>query len=165
MVHWSPSKTARRHPSLTFGLAGGLFAFLFVAWATLEQLADGPGGYAPSGPGVIIVLGGFVGGALLARLLWTRLGAAKSPVKGTVVGALIGLLAMPVPMYLLEFALVVVDGMPFEAVPGMSPWMRVGSDLLLLLATPLLLAVFGLIVTYGGTVVVGAATGYLLARR
>ncbi|RDI71922.1 hypothetical protein [Halopelagius longus] len=164
MVHWSSPQTARQHPSLTFGVAGGTFAVLFVAVATAQRIASGEG-YLPSGPEVLLVLGGFVGGALLARVLWTRLGGTESPLRGAVVGALVGLFAMPVPMYLLEFALVVVDGMPFEAVPGMSPWMQVGSDLLLLLATPLLLAAFGLVATYGGTVVVGAATGYLLARR
>ncbi|ELZ31082.1 hypothetical protein C474_09614 [Halogeometricum pallidum JCM 14848] len=164
MVHWSPSQTARRRPSVTFGVAGGVSALVFVAVATAQRAAGG-GGYLPSGPEMLIVGGGALGGALLARVLWTRLGGAKSPLRGAAVGALVGLLAMPVPMYLLEFALVVVDGMPFEAVPGVSPWMQVGSDLLLLLVTPLLLAAFGLVVTYGGTVVVGAVTGYLLAGR
>ncbi|SFH01319.1 hypothetical protein SAMN04488063_3590 [Halopelagius inordinatus] len=163
MVHQFPSETARRHPSLTFGLAGGTFALVFVAWATVTQSADG--GYLPSGPEVLLVLGGFVGGAVVARLLWTRLDGADSPLRGVAVGALIGLLAMPVPMYLLEFVLVAVDGVPFEASPEASPWMQAGSDLLLLLVTPLFLAVLGLVVTYGATVVVGAATGYLLARR
>lgn len=47
----------------------------------------------------------------------------------------------------------------------MSPPARAVEHLFLLVVTPAFLGVVGLAVTYGGTVVVGTATGYLPARR
>ena len=163
MAYWSPLPSARRHPSLTFGLSGGLFALLFVVAASARQLLDGQ--FAPSGPETGLVVGGFVGGALVARLLWARLDAPSSPLRGAAVGALIGLLALPVPMYVLELGVVAFDGIPFDPRPGATPWAQVARYAYLLLATPLILGAVGVFVTRGGTVVLGAATGYLLARR
>lgn len=155
--------SARRHPSATFGLVGGSFALLFVLAASLRELLDGR--YAPSSVEAALVGGGFVGGALLARLLWARLGGAESPLRGAAVGALIGLLALPVPMFLLELGVIALDGLPFDPRPGASPWMQAVSYAFVLVATPLALGALGIIPTRGGTILVGAVTGYLLARR
>ncbi|MFC4552737.1 MULTISPECIES: hypothetical protein [Halorussus] len=43
--------------------------------------------------------------------------------------------------------------------------MQALNNLLLLVAAPLVLGVIAIILTRGGTILVGAATGYLLARR
>lgn len=155
--------SARRHPSTAFGLAGGLFALLFVLAASLRELLDGR--YAPSSVEGALVVGGFVGGALLARLLWRRLGGADSPLRGAAVGALIGLLALPVPMYLLELGVIAFEGLDFDPLPGASPWMRAAAYAFVLVATPLALGALGVIPTRGGTILVGAVTGYLLVRR
>ena len=159
----SLSVPARRHPSLTFGLVGGSFALLFVLTASARELVGG--GYVPSGPEAGLVVGGFVGGVLLARLLWVRLDATRSPRRGAAVGALIGLLALPIPFYLLELGVVALDGPTFDSLSGANPWTTPLRYALLLVVTPLLLGALGLFVTRGGTVLLGAATGYLLARR
>ena len=157
--------SARRHPTSTFGLAGGAFALPLVAATSARQLAAGRGVSAPSGLEATLVVGGFVGAALVAQLLWARLGAAESPLRGTAVGGLIGLLALPGPMYLLEFTTLALDGIPFDPRPGATPWMQAGSYLFLLVAAPLVLGAIGITPTRGGTILVGAATGYVLARR
>ncbi|KKF39466.1 hypothetical protein FK85_28350 [Halorubrum saccharovorum] len=157
--------TARRHPALTFGMAGGGFALLYIL---SEPVLDALGGQeftAPSAFLLLFVVGGFLGGALVAWLLWERLGGERSPIRGAGIGALVGLLAMPVVFYFLELALVVVDGNPFEPLPGATPGIQLGSDLLMFLLAPLLLGALGVIVTYGGTVIVGALVGFLLARE
>lgn len=158
--------SARRHPSATFGAVGGLFALLFVLVASAPRVGPIPGGdYAFSQPEAVLVAGGFVGGALVSWALWTRLGGDRSPRRGAAVGALVGLLALPVPFYLLELALVAVDGVPFDPRPAATPAMRMAESVFLIVVTPLLLGTVGLVVTYGGTVIVGSVTGYLLARR
>ena len=159
----SLSAPARRHPSLTFGLAGGSFALLFVLAASASELVDG--GYVPSGPEAGLVVGGFVGGVLLTRVLWVRLDATRSPLRGAAVGALIGLLALPVPIYLLELGVVALDGPTFDSQLGANSWTTPLQYAFLLVATPLLLGAIGLFATRGGTVLVGGVTGYLLARR
>lgn len=162
MTHDVPT-AARRHPSATFGVAGGVFALGFLLAASADRVTAGE--YVPSGPEAVLVVGGVAGGALLARLLWGRLDAARSPLRGAAVGALVGLLALPVPFFLLELGLIAVDGVPFDPRPGAPPLPEALRYAFLLLATPLLLGAVGLIPTYAGTVVVGALTGYLLARR
>ena len=169
MVHGSPLVAARRHPSLTFGVSGGAFALLFLLVASAPDLFRGD--YAPSGVEAALIVGGFAGGFLLARALWARLDGARSPVRGAAVGGLIGLLALPVPMYLLELGAVALtglealNGVPLDPGSGAPSWMRAVEYAFLLLVTPLALGALGLIATRGGTVVVGAVTGYLLARR
>ena len=165
MARWPPTNSARRHPSLTFGISGALFTLLFVVTGSVRQLAEGGEFSPPSSVEAVLVVGGFVGGALVSRVLWRRLGGAESPLRGALVGALIGLLALPVPMYLLEFTTVALEGIPFDPQPGMHPWRYALDYLFLLLAVPLVLGGLGVIVTRGGTVIVGALTGYLLARR
>ncbi|MCD2200613.1 MULTISPECIES: hypothetical protein [unclassified Halobacterium] len=157
-------KRVRRHPVLTFGAAGGGFALLFVLLEPIRSVLSGQGLPLPSGSLWLLVVGGFLGGSLLAWLLWERLGGEWSPIRGTAVGALVGLLALPVPFYVLEIALVVLGENVFEPLPGASPVVQLLSDSLLFLLTPLLLGALGLIPTYGGTVVVGALVGYLLAH-
>ncbi|WP_237560336.1 hypothetical protein [Halolamina sediminis] len=111
----------------------------------------------------MFVVGGFFGRAALARLLWGRLGGEKSPTRGALVSALVGLLALPVPFYLFELGLVLVGEGVFEPLPNASPVMQLLSDLLLFLFVPIFLDALGLIPTYGGTVVVGALVDALLA--
>ena len=156
-----PLAAARRHPSATFGLAGGLFALSYLLVASGWSFGDRP----PPRPEAVLVVGGFVGGALVSWALWTRLGAPDSPRRGAAVGSLVGLLALPVPFYLLELGVIAFDGPPFDPGPGASPWARAAEHPFPLLVTPVFLGVVGLAVTYGGTVIVGAATGHLLARR
>lgn len=166
MNDWSLPTAARRHPSSAFGLAGGLFALALVAApASLRGLAAGGGLGSPSAVDALLVAGGFLGGALLARLLWTRLDGVRSPRRGAAVGALIGLLALPVPVYLLELGSVVAGGVPADLLPGTGSPRRAATYLLLLLVTPFLLGALAAVITRGGTVLVGAAVGYLLARR
>jgi hypothetical protein len=160
----SAADAARRNPALTFGVAGAGFALAFVLSEPVLDAVAGRGFAAPSPFLSLFVVGGFLGGAFVARLLWGRLDGDRSPVRGAGVGALVGLLALPVLFYGLELALVVVDGNPFEPLPGASPGVQLGSDLLMFLLAPLLLGALGLVVTYGGTVIVGACVGYLLAR-
>jgi len=155
----------RRHPALTFGAAGGGFALLFVLSAPVRALLAGQGFAAPPGLSWLLVAGGFLGGAALARLLWGRLGGEESPARGALVGGVVGLLALPVPFYLFELGLVLVGEGVFEPLPNASPVMQLLSDLLLFLFVPIFLGALGLIPTYGGTVVVGALVGSLLAQR
>lgn len=156
---------ARGNPALTFGIAGGGFALLYILSEPIQGVLAGRGFTPPSAFLLLFVVGGFLGGALVARLLWGRLDGERSPVRGAGVGALVGLLALPVLFYVLELALVAVDGNPFEPIPGASPGIQLGSDLLMFLLAPLFLGALGLIVTYGATVGVGALVGYLLARE
>ncbi|CQH63445.1 uncharacterized protein HHUB_4083 (plasmid) [Halobacterium hubeiense] len=156
---------ARRNPAWTFGLTGGGFALAFILLAPVRAFLAGRGFSPPPGLLWLFVVGGFLGGYLLARLLWGRLGGAGSPSRGTLVGALVGLLSLPVPFYALEVAVVVARGNPFEPVAGASPFVQALSDLLLFVLTPILLGVLGLIPTYGSTVALGAFVGYLLARE
>ncbi|WP_353633296.1 hypothetical protein ABSL23_00810 (plasmid) [Halobacterium sp. NMX12-1] len=158
-------KLARRNPAWTFAVTGGGFALAFVLLAPVRAFLAGRGFAPPAGLLWLFVVGGFLGGYLLARLFWGRLDGARSPSRGTLVGALVGLLALPVPFYVLELALVVARGNPFEPVAGASPLVQALSDLLLFVLTPILLGALGLIPTYGGTVLVGALVGYLLARE
>ncbi|ELZ65687.1 hypothetical protein C5B91_08600 [Haloferax sp. Atlit-10N] len=154
---------ARRRPSMTFALAGGAFALWYVLADPVVALLTGGDPAVPSGPMVVLVAGGFLGGGLLASLLWRRLGGANSRVRGALVGGLVGLLALPVPMYLLELAVVVMEGSPFEASAGAGPVSALVETVILFLVVPLLLGALGVIATLGGTVVVGAATGLVLA--
>ncbi|MFC4552738.1 MULTISPECIES: hypothetical protein [Halorussus] len=62
-----------------------------------------------------------VGTALVAGLLWTRLGAGESPLRGATVSGAFGLLALPVPIYLLEFATLALEGIPFDPLLGTTP--------------------------------------------
>ncbi|ESP88385.1 hypothetical protein [Candidatus Halobonum tyrrellensis] len=159
-LHSLPA-AVRRHPSATFGVVGGLFALAYLLAAS-----DGPvDDRLPVGPEAFLVVGGFLGGALVSWALWGRLGAADSPRRGAAAGALVGLLALPVPFYLLELGVIAFEGSLFDPGPGSSPLARAAEHLFLLVGTPLLLGAFGLVVTCGGTVVAGAAAGYLLARR
>jgi len=66
-------------------------------------------------------------------------------------------------MYLLELAVVVMEGSPFEAPVGMGPVAALARSVALFLVAPLFLGALGVIATLGGTVVVGAATGLVLA--
>ena len=66
-------------------------------------------------------------------------------------------------MYLLELAVVVMEGSPFEAPVGMGPVAALARSVALFLVVPLFLGALGVIATLGGTVVVGAATGLVLA--
>ncbi|MFC4447704.1 hypothetical protein [Halorussus aquaticus] len=157
-------KKVRRNPVLTFGVTGGGFGLLFVLAAPIRGWLAGRGFTLPTGSLWLLVVGGFLGGSLLAWLLWELLGGERSSVRGTVTGALVGLLALPVPFYLIEIALVVTGENLFEPLPEASPVVRLLSDLLLFLLTPLLLGAIGLIPTYGGTIILGALVGYLLAR-
>ncbi|REA02115.1 hypothetical protein DEQ92_14555 [Haloferax sp. Atlit-6N] len=154
---------ARRRPSMTFALAGGAFALWYVLADPVVALLTGGDPAAPAAPMAVLVAGGFLGGGLLASLLWRRLGGANSRVRGALVGGLVGLLALPVPMYLLELAVVVSAGNPFEASPGAGAVSALVETVLLFLVVPLLLGALGVIATLGGTVVVGAATGLALA--
>ncbi len=149
---------------LTFGFAGGGFALLFILVAPVQNLLAGRGFSPPSGLLWLFVVGGALGGALLASLLWRRLGGEGSPRRGAAVGALVGLLALPVPFYIFEIALVVVRGVPFESQPGASPVVQLLTDTVLLLVVPLFLGALGLLPTFGTTVVIGAIVGYVLAR-
>ncbi|GGL54444.1 hypothetical protein [Halocalculus aciditolerans] len=164
MQQWA-SAVARRRPELAFGLAGGAFALLFVLTDAARGLLAGEPVTPPSGTLWLLVLGGFAGGALLAALLWRRLGGARSRGRGVVVGALVGLLALPVPFYILEVGVLLVSGNPFGPHPGGLTPLVVLSDAAAFLVVPLFLGALGLIPTYGGTVVVGAAVGLLLAWR
>ncbi len=65
-------------------------------------------------------------------------------------------------MFIMVFAGAAMAGVPTDVPPGAT---GVLEYLFLLLATPLVLGALGFVLTYGGTVVAGAATGYLLARR
>ncbi|ELZ55977.1 MULTISPECIES: hypothetical protein [unclassified Haloferax] len=163
MPRTSVLAAARRRPSLTFALAGGAFALWYVLAEPVVALLTGGDPAVPSGPMAVLVAGGFLGGGLLASLLWRRLGGPNSRVRGALVGGLVGLLALPVPMYLLEFAVVVMEGSPFEAPVGMGPMAALARGVVLFLVVPLLLGALGVIATLGGTVVVGAATGLALA--
>jgi hypothetical protein len=164
-VNRGPLAVARRHPVGTFGVAGGVFALLFILAAPVRSLLAGRGFTLPSGILWLFVVGGLLGGALLAWLLWERLGGGGSPPRGATVGALVGLLALPVPFYVLELALVAVSGIPFEPQPGASPLVQALTDLVLLLVVPVFLGALGLLPTFGGTVVVGALVGYVLAHE
>ncbi|WP_226012181.1 hypothetical protein [Halomicrobium salinisoli] len=155
---------ARQYPAPTFGLAGGGFALVFILVGPVRSWIAGRGFTPPSGLLWLFVVGGVLGGSLLASLLWERLGGERSSRRGAVVGALVGLLALPVPFYVLELALVAAEGVPFEPLPGASPLVQALSALLLLVVTPLFLGALGLLPTYGGTVLIGALVGYLLAR-
>ncbi|WP_122089193.1 hypothetical protein [Halalkalicoccus subterraneus] len=162
---WEPLAVARWHPVRTFGATGGVFALLFILTESVQNLLAGRGFSLPSGFLWLFVVGGVLGGALLAWLLWERLGAERSPRRGAAVGALVGFLALPVPFYILELALVVAQGIPFEPQPGVSPLVQLLTDFVLLPLVPLFLGALGLLPTYGGTVVIGALVGYLLARE
>ncbi|MBC9986879.1 hypothetical protein E4P24_10970 [Haloferax sp. AS1] len=154
---------ARRRPSLTFALAAGAFALWYVLAEPVVALLTGGDRAVPSGPMAVLVAGGFLGGGLLASLLWRRLGGPTSRPRGALVGGLVGLLALPVPMYLLELAVVVMEGSPFEAPVGMGPVAALARSVALFLVVPLFLGALGVIATLGGTIVVGAATGLALA--
>lgn len=153
----------RRSPVLTFGGAGGGFALLFILSDSIRGFLAGQGFLLPSSLLWLFVVGGFLGGTLFAWLLWGRLGGNRSPRRGAGVGALIGLLSLPVPFYVLEIALIVAQGNPFEPLPGASPLVQALSDLALFLLTPIILGALGLIPTYGGAIVLGAIVGYILA--
>lgn len=153
----------RRDPVVAFGAAGGGFALLFILSNSIQTFLAGQGFPMPDRLLWLFVVGGTLGGALLAWLLWGRLGGGRSRRRGAGVGALIGLLSLPVPFYILEIALIVVQGNPFEPLPGASPIVQALSDLALFLLTPIFLGVLGLIPTYGGTIVLGALVGILLA--
>jgi hypothetical protein len=156
--------SVRSHSVLAFGVAGGGFGLLFILAAPIRSWFAGQGFTLPTGSLWVFVAGGFIGGSLLAWLLWERLGGARSSIRGTAVGALVGLLALPVPFYMIEIVLVVSGETLFESLPGASPVVQLLSDLLLFLLTPLLLGTIGLIPTYGGTIVLGGLVGFLLAH-
>nr|WP_272931434.1 hypothetical protein [Halobacterium noricense] len=149
---------------MTFGCAGGVFALLFLFAAPVGDFLAGRAFSPPSGLLWLFVVGGLLGGGLLAQLLWGRLGGARSPRRGAAVGGLVGLLALPVPFYVLELAYLAVRGNPFEGESGASPIVQALTDLLSFIFVPLFLGALGALVTFGSTVVVGALVGYVLAR-
>lgn len=158
-------KRVRRHPVLTFGVAGGGFGLMFILAAPIRSWLAGQGFTLPTGTLWVLVVGGFLGGSLLAWLLWERLGGERSSFRGTVVGVLVGLLALPVPFYIIEIVLILMGENLFDPLPEASPVVQLLSDLLLFLLTPLLLGAIALIPTYGGTILLGALVGYLLAHN
>lgn len=80
MADRSPKRWARQHSSLTFGIVGGPFALLSARLVAARDLVTGSTFYVPSSVEVALS-GGFIGGALVAWLLWQRLGGIASPLR------------------------------------------------------------------------------------
>lgn len=120
VVAWKPLVVAGQHPELSFGVGGGAFARLIFMVGPVQRLLAGRGIFLPSGQLWKLVVEGVIGRYLLAWMLWWQLGAERSPRRGASVGALSGLLALPVPFFVIELFVIAFSGIPFEPIPGAS---------------------------------------------
>lgn len=144
------------------GLLGGMVA------GYLRGDSMRAGAYAG---GTVGIIGGIV--TLLATsVVYAGVGAWAIPIAGLVFvipgivgGALIGLLALPVPFYLAKAVVIPFAGNPFGQQLSSVTWMQALSYVFLVLVTPLAIGAIAIVVTRGGTILVGATTGYLFARR
>ena len=159
-------------PGLTFALVAGTFTLLYVLVRPVEELAgffvgDRTFLFAP-----LLVVVSSLSAFLVGSRLWRRAIPERSAVprwRPVVFGALVGLLSMPVTMYVLTVSRYLFVGVPDHVVvgsppPGVTSWIPIEKLLLQDISIALFTSVFGFMFTAGLPILIGAVTGEALRR-
>ena len=165
------SQQLENRPGFAFALTGGGFACLYALVGPVDEFGAFFVGertflFAP-----LLIIASSVSALLVGTLLWNRFAGEvpTSSYRPAVIGALVGMLSMPVTMYVVTVSRHLFTGLPDTLVvgsppPGVTQWTPVEDLILQDISIALFTSLFGFVFTAGLPIVIGAATGEALRR-